>query len=104
MVMTGALLVYSVAQRRLRQQWCDKTRPCRTKFITNAKPTLRWVFQLLEDSTGPWTVQDHVHDLIEGLNEADHHPSFVWGRSLSSYQILPARVLNVGITISTVVF
>jgi transposase len=55
MVMTLALLVYSVAQRRLRQQLArhNKTVPNHINQPTR-RPTLRWVFQLLErDSPGP---------------------------------------------------
>ena len=37
MVMTLALLVYSVAQRRLRQQLAANTRPCPTKSINRLR-------------------------------------------------------------------
>ena len=49
MVMTLALLVYSVTQRRLRQQLAahNETVPNQIHQPTTA-PTLRWVFQLLE--------------------------------------------------------
>jgi transposase len=49
MVMTLALLVYSVTQRRLRQQLArqGKTVPNQINQPP-ARPTLRWVFQLLE--------------------------------------------------------
>jgi transposase len=49
MVMTLALLVYSVAQRRMRQQLTrhHETVPNQINRPTMA-PTLRWVFQLLE--------------------------------------------------------
>jgi transposase len=71
MVMTLALLVYSVAQRRLRQQLAqhNQTVPNHINQPTTS-PTLRWVFQLLE---GLHRVrvrrQGQVHDLIEGLND-----------------------------------
>ena len=71
MVMTTALLVYSVAQRRLRQQLVrqNETVPNQIHQPTQ-RPTLRWVFQLLEGiHRVRVTVQGHVYDLIEGLNE-----------------------------------
>jgi len=71
MVMTLALLVYSVAQRRLRQALArqNESLPNQINQPTQ-RPTLRWVFQLLEGiHRVRVTVQDQVHDLIEGLNE-----------------------------------
>jgi transposase len=71
MVMTLSLLVYSVAQRRLRQQLArqNDTLPNQINQPTS-RPTLRWVFQLLEGiHRVQVTVQDQVHTLIEGLNE-----------------------------------
>ena len=71
MVMTLALLVYSVTQRRLRQQLArqNTTVPNQIKQPTQ-RPTLRWVFQLLEGIHHVQVmVQGQVHDLIEGLND-----------------------------------
>jgi transposase len=71
MVMTLALLVYSVAQRRLRKQLAQNhdTVPNQINQPTPS-PTLRWVFQLLEGiHRVRVTVQDQVHELIEGLND-----------------------------------
>src|SRR4030095_4076691 len=71
MVMTLALLVYSVAQRRLRKQLAThhETVPNQINQPTPS-PTLRWVFQLLEGiHRVRMTVQGQVHDLIEGLND-----------------------------------
>jgi transposase len=71
MVMTLALLVYSVAQRRLRTQLVthQETVPNQINQPT-ASPTLRWVFQLLEGiHRVRVTVKGQVHDLIEGLND-----------------------------------
>ena len=49
MVMTLALLVYSVAQRRLRKalEQAKETIPSQIKQPTR-RPTMRWVFQCLE--------------------------------------------------------
>ena len=71
MVMTLALLVYSVTQRRLRQALArqNDTLPNQIHQPTR-RPTLRWVFQLLEGiHRVRVTVQEQVHTLIEGLNE-----------------------------------
>ena len=70
-VMTLALLVYSVVQRRLRVQLAthQATVPNQIKQPT-ISPTLRWVFQLFEGIHRiRMTVQGQVHDLIEGLND-----------------------------------
>jgi transposase len=70
MVMTLALLVYSVAQRRLRAPLVthQETVPNQINQPTTS-PTLRWVFQLLEGIHRiRMTVQGQAHDLIEGLN------------------------------------
>ena len=71
MVMTLALLVYSVAQRRLRQALArqNETIPNQINHPTN-RPTLRWVFQVLEGiERVRLMVERQVRDLITGLNE-----------------------------------
>jgi transposase len=92
MVMTGALLVYSVAQRRLRQQLVqqNQTVPNQIHHPTH-RPTLRWVFQLLEGiHRVRVTVQGHVHDLIEGLNEVQITILRLFGEGVCRlYQISP---------------
>jgi transposase len=70
MVMTLALLVYSVAQRRLHQRLVHlhETVPHQINQPT-ASPTLRWIFQLLNGiHRVRLTVQGQVHGLIEELN------------------------------------
>jgi hypothetical protein len=71
MVMTLALLVYSVAQRRLRRELArqNETIPNQIHQPTS-RPTLRWVFQLLEGiERVRVTVEGQVRELITGLNE-----------------------------------
>jgi transposase len=71
MVMTLALLVYSVAQRRLRRELArqNETIPNQLNQPTN-RPTLRWVFQVLEGIERVRLMVDgQVRDLITGLNE-----------------------------------
>jgi transposase len=92
MVMTAALLVYSVAQRRLRQQLVrhNETVPNQIHQPTQ-RPTLRWVFQLLEGIHRVRVmVQGHVHDLIEGLNEVQIKILRLFGEGVCRlYQISP---------------
>ena len=69
--MTLSLLIYSIAQRRLRKQLklLNKTVPNQIKQSTQ-KPTMKWIFQLFEGiyfvivSSG-----NVIKRLIEGLNE-----------------------------------
>ena len=92
MVMTLALLVYSVAQRRLRQQLAKhhETVPNQINQPTTS-PTLRWVFQLLEGiHRVRVTVQGQVHDLIEGLNDVQIKILRLFGNEVCRlYQISP---------------
>jgi hypothetical protein len=92
MGMTGAVRVYAVAQRRLRQPLVrhNKTVPNQMHHPT-PRPTLRWVFQLLEGiHRVRVTVQDHVHDLIEGLNEVQITILRLFGEGVCRlYQISP---------------
>ncbi len=71
MVMTLALLVYAVAQRRLRQALArqHESLPNQINQPTQ-RPTLRWIFQLLEGiDRVRVTIAGEVHDLITGLSE-----------------------------------
>jgi transposase len=92
MVMTLALLVYAVTQRRLRGQLARQhdTIPNQINHPT-ARPTLRWVFQLLEGiHRVRVTVQGTVHDLIEGLNEVQIKILRLFGEEVCRlYQISP---------------
>jgi len=92
MVMTLALLVYSVAQRRLRQQLArqNETVPNQINQPTG-RPTLRWVFQLLEGiHRVRVTVQGQVYDLVEGLHEVKIKVLRLFGEGVCRlYQISP---------------
>jgi transposase len=92
MVMTLALLVYAVAQRRLRQQLVrhKETLPNQIHQPTQ-RPTLRWAFQLLEGiHRVRVTVQGQVHDLLEGLTEVKIKVLRVFGEDVCRlYQISP---------------
>jgi transposase len=90
MVMTLALLVYSVAQRRLRQELVrqKESLPNQINQLTQ-RPTLRWVFQLLEGiNRVRVSVQGQIHDLIEGLNEVQIKILRLFGQEVCQiYQI-----------------
>ena len=92
MVMTLALLVYSVTQRRLRQQLARQNAivPNQINQPTQ-RPTLRWVFQLLEGIHRVRAmVQGQVHDLIEGLNDVQIKILRLFGDEVCRlYQISP---------------
>jgi transposase len=93
MVMTLALLVYSVAQRRLRQQLAHDHETLPNQIhqpITS--PTLRWVFQLLEGiHRVRVTVHGQVHDLIEGLSDVQIKVLRLFGEKVCClYQIPPS--------------
>jgi len=66
-----AWLVYSLTQRRLRQQRAERHETLPTQLHQpTERPTLRWVFPLLEGLHRVQVmVQGQVHDLIAGLNE-----------------------------------
>ena len=92
MVMTLALLVYALTQRRLRQQRAahHATIPHQIHQPTE-RPTLRWVFQLLEGMHRVRVmVQGQVHDVIEGLNEVQIKILRLFGDEVCRlYQISP---------------
>jgi transposase len=71
MVMTLALLIYLVAQRRLRQQLAHRHTTVPNKINQpTAVPTLRWVFRLLDGMPRVRVaLQGQVQALIEGLND-----------------------------------
>jgi len=89
-VMTLALLVYSVAQRRLRQalKRQKESLPNQINQPTQ-RPTLRWVFQLLEGiHRVQVSVQGQIHDLIEGLNKVQIKILQLFGQDVCQiYQI-----------------
>jgi len=89
-VMTLALLVYSVAQRRLRQalKRQQESLPNQINQPTQ-RPTLRWVFQLLEGIHRVQVrVQGQIHDLIEGLNKVQIKILRLFGQDVCQiYQI-----------------
>lgn len=71
MVMTLALLVYSVAQRQIRRTLADTedTLPNQIGIPTDT-PTLRWVFQILHGiDYVRYRIGDHMQTVITGLSD-----------------------------------
>ena len=92
MVMTLALLVYSVAQRRLRRELArqNETIPNPIHQPTN-RPTLRWVFQVLEGiERGRLMVDGQVRDLITGLHEVKIKILRLFGEQVCHVYQLPS--------------
>lgn len=71
MVMTLSLLVYAIAQRRLRHALKNRKETLPNQIDTpTAKPTLRWIFQALEGiHRVTIATETGVRVLIEGLTE-----------------------------------
>lgn len=71
MVMTLALLVYTLAQRRVRQELAQQGETLPNQIgLPTATPTLRWIFQLLEGiNVVTVVIQRQVRVVIEGLTD-----------------------------------
>jgi len=90
MVMTLALLVYSVAQRRMRNE-LHRNRESLPNQIGQAttSPTLRWVFQMMEgiDYVEIKLKEEHQH-LINGITDLHRKILMLFGNNVSRiYQI-----------------
>ena len=85
MVMTLALLVYSVAQRRMRKR-LESTRETIPNQINQptSRPTLRWVFQLLEGiHQVSLDVDGQVTSVMEGITELRGKILQLFGKKVS---------------------
>lgn len=93
MVMTLALLVYSVAQRRLRKQLESQRETIENQIgQPTERPTLRWVFQLLEGiNRVVFSVQGQLRIFIEGLTDLRRKILRLFGQKVCQiYQISSA--------------
>lgn len=93
MVMTLALLVYSVAQRRMRKQLESQRETIPNQIgQPTERPTLRWIFQLMEGINRiVFSVQGHVKILIEGLTDLRIKILRIFGQKVCQiYQISSA--------------
>lgn len=90
MIMVLSLLIYSLAQRRLRNalKQHNETIPNQLKKPTNT-PTMRWIFQLFEGVNFVSIQIDHTQKaFIQGLNEIREKVAFlIGGNTLKIYQI-----------------
>lgn len=91
-IMTLALLVYSIAQRRMRSalKIAEETLPNQIKQPT-ASPTLRWVFQLLDGVNRVIVrVGDEIQQIWQGISELRSKILSLFGpRVMRIYQIPP---------------
>ena len=90
MVMTLALLVYSIAQRRMRQQLALQKETLSNQIgCPTATPTLRWIFQLLEGiNVVTLGRQQPVRVIIEGLTDLRKKILLLFGQKVCQiYQI-----------------
>ena len=81
-----------MVQRRLRQPLARQNETLLNQIThPTERPTLRWVFQLLEGiHRVRVTVQGQVHDLIEGLNDVQIKILRLFGEEVCRlYQISP---------------
>jgi transposase len=92
MVMTLALLVYAVAQRRMRHQLAQQHETIPNQIgQPTSRPTLRWIFQLFEGiNRVTFAVQGHVKIVMEGLTALRRKILQLFGRKVCQiYQISP---------------
>jgi len=92
MVMTLSLLIYTIAQRRLREalKHLDETIPNQIKQPIQ-RPTMRWVFQILE-GINRVVIRDgtQIKVMLEGLNGLRRKILSLLGNSVAKiYQIVP---------------
>jgi len=93
MGMTLALLVYAVAQRRVRNQLKQEGEILPNQIgQPTSTPTLRWLFQLLEGiHRVVFYLQDQVQGVIEGLPELKRKLLRLFGQQVCRiYQISSA--------------
>jgi len=92
MVMTLALLVYSLAQRRVRQELAqqEETLPNQIGQPT-ATPTLRWIFQLLEGiHVVTVVIQRQVRVIIDGLTDLRKKILRLFGQKVCQIYQIPS--------------
>lgn len=93
MVMTLALLIYSLAQRRVRQELAQQGETLPNQIgLPTATPTLRWIFQLLEGiNVVTVVIQHQVRVIIEGLTDLRKKILQLFGQNVCQiYQISSA--------------
>jgi len=91
-IMVLSLLIYSLAQLRLRQQLeaLHETIPNQIKKPT-AHPTMRWVFELFDGINYVIiTANNEIHHIIEGMNDLKQKViELMGGHTQKIYQVFP---------------
>ena len=84
MVMTLALLVYSIAQRRIRNalKKYDQTLPNQINKPTST-PTMRWIFQLMEGiDIVQVKIDGAIKTIVHGITEIKRKIIFLMGQTI----------------------
>jgi transposase len=92
MVMTLALLVYSIAQRRMRQILKKKQQTLPNQINKPIEsPTLRWVFQMLEGINIVFFFHEGKHEktFIEGINDLRRNILTLFGTTVARMYKIP---------------
>ena len=93
MVMTLALFVYAIAQRRLRKALSSRGEQLPNQIkVPTSRPTLRWVFALLDGINRVLVrVEGGVRAILEGVTELKRKILMLFGRGVQQlYQISSA--------------
>ena len=95
MVMVLSLLVYGIAERRMRARLAEQqeTLPNQINQPTST-PTLRWIFQLLSGINRIKIATDEqVSYVVEGITELKQRIILLFGETVANiYQISPTRI------------
>ena len=93
MVMVLSLLVYGIAERRMRARLAEnqETIPNQINKPTNA-PTLRWIFQLLSGIHRIKIITDKkVRYIFEGINDLKRRIILLFGEAVASIYQIPTN-------------
>ena len=93
-IMTLSLLVYSIAQRRLRNKLAEQNEVLPNQIsLPTKQPTLRWIFQLMEGVSLVQIVINGVPKLlIDGLCDLKRKIIGLFGRNVANIYLQPTRL------------
>jgi transposase len=92
--LTLSLLVYSIAQRRLRNKLAEQNEVLPNQInLPSKQPTLRWVFQLMEGVNFVEIVINGIRTrLIDGLCELKRKIVGLFGKTVENIYIKSASI------------
>ena len=93
-IMTLSLLVYSIAQQRLRNKLAEQNEVLPNQInLPSKQPTLRWVFQLMEGVNFVEIVINGICTrLIDGLCELKRRIVGLFGKTVENIYIKSASI------------